>query len=242
MHTAQTDLVQHNGFVISDERGPRPKLIVGVGDSVSRLVERNPFLKSLNIPKDQELRLPLLRTTDVTYDDGRWKLDVGCVTTSNLDGDERFAGVETVGLRLCDPALNDWQAATARAAAIVTLFRKVNPDARDLSEWLKTASRAEYVAVGGDSWTLYRAKEVFTKPAADEHFKKLDGVSSEAAELSGTPEGVGMGIFMGEKVIYEIGVSKHRALRGDNLTEQQRKDRLYLVTMSFRLRSDVTIP
>lgn len=242
MQSDQTALSQRDGFVIGDESSSTPALVVGVGDTVPHLLERNPFLRSLNLEAQEPLRLPLLRTTDVTYDDGRWRLKVGCVTTSNLDGDERIAGVKTVGLTLCKPALNDWKEATRRASEIVKSFRSENPSAIDIAEWLKNAKETEWRSVGGNAWVLPIQRQVMTVEDANAYFAKLVDMSSRDAELAGIQEGVSMGIFLGEKAIFEVGVTKQTKWAGDNLTDSQRKDRNYAVTVIFTLRKDVPYP
>lgn len=242
MQPDQSALSQHDGFVIGDESSQPPALVVGVGDTVPHLLDRNPFLRNLNIEGEETLRLPLLRTTDVTYDDGRWKLKIGCVTTSNLDGSERFKGVQTVGLTLCKPALNDWKDATRRAVELVKSFRVANPSAVDISGWLKSAKEAEWRSIGGNAWALPTQRQVMTVEDADAYFAKLVDMSSQDAELAGMPEGVSMGIFLGEKTLFEVGVAKQTKWGGDNLTDSQRKERNYAVTVVFTLRKDVLPP
>lgn len=189
-------LLVHNGFVLGDRKHSQP-LVVGVGDSVSRLRERNSFLRGLSLPPREELRLPLLMTTDFTYDDGHWKLKIGCVTTSNLDGGERILSVQTIGLDLCEPALNDWKSATRRAAALVEEFRIANPDARDISSWLRGAKESELRAIGGKHWMMGSYRTIFKVQEADAYFAMLAGMSTEEAQRQGLDQGVTMGTLMG---------------------------------------------
>lgn len=242
METEQVNLTQHNGFIIGDEDEPAPTLVVGVGDRISRLLDRNPFLRNLKIQEHDPLRLPLLRTTNVVYNDGKWHLDVGCVFTSNLDGDDRFPGVETVGLKLCNPSLNDWKSATRRAEELVKRFQAANPDAVDFSHRLRHAKESEWRPIGGNAWVLPGQRQVMSVNEADIYFAELSRLSQRDAELAGMLPGVRMGIFLGEKTIFEVGVAKQAKWGGDNLTESQRNDMHYSVTVVFTLRKDVPPP
>ena len=242
MQADKSALIKHDGFAIGDEHLPTPTLVVGVGDSVSRLLNRNPFLHDLNIQGRETLRLPLLRTTNVIYDDGHWKLKIGCVVTSNLDGDDRFPGVETIGLKLCQPSLNDWKIATRRAAELVKSFQAANPDAIDISGRLRSAKESEWRPIGGDAWELPGQRQVMSVDDADAYFAKLSDMSQRDAELAGMLNGVRMGIFLGEKTIFEVGIAKQTKWGGDNLTDSQRNDMNYAITVIFTLRKDVSGP
>ena len=59
-----------HGMVIGDDRQSQP-LVVGVGDTVARLEERNSFLKQLRLGatrSDELLRLPLMTKLDLRYE------------------------------------------------------------------------------------------------------------------------------------------------------------------------------
>ena len=135
-----SDMLVSNGFVLGDDREPSKPFIAGVGDGISKLVQRNPYLGALNLAEDQPQRLPLLQKLDATYDDGDLKFKVGCAFTSSVDGNERFHGVAKVGFKLCDPAMNDWKTATRRATELIKRFERENPGVVNLGKFLKTAS------------------------------------------------------------------------------------------------------
>jgi hypothetical protein len=237
----QNDLVRHGSFVLGDDDKPAPALIVGVGDSVERLVQRNPFLKPLGLRTDQTLRLPLMRTTDVTYDDGHWRLHIGCVMTSNLDGFERFSGVEYVGLRLCERFTNDWPAAMRRASELIAEFRKQNPQARDLAGWLPTAPHEELESIFGGSWRNYSEK-MMSDAELHAHFERLSRMTEDEGRYAGLSLSKKRGVFLGDRVYFSIGIVPLVSLRGDDLTEAERAARDYMVTMGFGLRKDVPPP
>jgi hypothetical protein len=85
-------------------------------------------------------------------------------------------------------------------------------------------------------------RDVKTEEQANDYFAKIAGMSSRDAELSGLSEGVSMGIFLGKKVIFDVSVAKKAKWGGDQLTERQRDERNYAVTMIFSLRKDVSRP
>lgn len=139
-----------NGFVLGDREGPAQPLVVGVGDSAQRLIERNSFLAPLGIDVDRPLNLPLLTKLDVTYDDGSVKFKVGCAERAGINGKDSFPGVRYAGFGLCESNVNDWQAATKQATALIQEFVRTHPDAQDLKPWLATVSREAWVSLAGD--------------------------------------------------------------------------------------------
>ena len=139
-----------NGFVLGDRDGPAQPLVVGVGDSAQQLMERNPFLRSLGINVNRPLNLPLKTKLDVTYDDGSVKFKVGCAKGAGLDGDSEFPGVSYAGFGLCEANVNDWQAATRQAWALIHEFMRTHPDAQDLKPWLATATWEDWISLAGD--------------------------------------------------------------------------------------------
>lgn len=139
-----------DGFVLGDRAGPAQPLVVGVGDSAQRLIERNPFLANLGINVNRPLNLPLLTKLDVTYDDGSVKFKVGCAMRAGLDGDRHFPGVGYAGFSLCESNVNDWQAATRQATALIQEFLRAHPDAQDLKSWLTTVTEKDWVNLAGD--------------------------------------------------------------------------------------------
>lgn len=231
-----------NGMVIGDDKRPGQRLMVGVGDSVAKLVQRNVFLKQLGLSEEPELRLPLETTLDLHYDDGDLKLDVGCVISANVDGNARFKGVALVGASLCEQPLNDWNAAVDKAAEVMRRFEKQNPQAKDLRAFYLSATEPELQAIGGKVWrksthdldvllTLEEAKAKFAREAAGNHEEILsDRRKSTYAKV---------GLYAGKKALFSIGISKTANFGGDNLTEEQRRTMRYEISMSFRLRNDV---
>lgn len=233
-------LLAMNGFVLGDTEGAAQPLVVGVGDSVQRLVERNPFLGQLRFDPDMPLRLPLMTKVDVSYDDGDMRLKLGCATRSALDGDERFKGIETAGFALCDPAINDWTIATRRASQIIELFKQSNPDARDLKAWLQTANKQDLAKLAGKNyWAIKSDIDVLSESAANARYAALpigDAFDEPLALVSETL--MNMGYFANGKTIFSIGVSKYKPFGGPNLTEAQRTAIAYRVSVSFKLRED----
>lgn len=234
-------LLAINGFVLGDTQGTAKPLLVGVGDSVQRLMERNPFLGQLQFNTDGALRLPLMTKVDVTYDDGDMRFKLGCATFSALDGDERFKGVQTAGFSLCEPAINDWAVATRRASQIIEEFKQSNPNARDLKDWLQTVSKEDQKKLGGKNyWVTKSDIEVLSESEANARYAALPIGDAFDPPLALTSEKlINMGYFAGAKAIFAIGVSKQKPFGGINLTEAQSKAIAYQVSVSFTLRADV---
>jgi hypothetical protein len=231
-----------NGMVIGNSKQPGQRLTVGVGDTVSALVERNPFLGQLKLSADRELRLPLQSTFDMHYDDGDLKLDVGCVIRANIDGNKRFLGAAFIGMKLCEEPLDDWNSAIDKAVEVMRRLEQQNPQIRDMRSFYLTASELELQAIGGPLWrksdqdlftllTPEQARAKFAQEAGNGHEEILRGRWKNTL--------ANVGIYVGSKAIFEIGVSKTAHFGGDNLTEAQRRTMRYEITMSFRLRYDV---
>lgn len=231
-----------NGMVIGDDKRPGQGLTVGVGDSVTKLLQRNPFLKQLGLSEGQMLRLPLETTLDLHYEDGDLKLDVGCAISANVDGNARFPGVALVGLSLCEQPLNDWNSAVDKAVEVMRRFEQQNPQAKDLRAFYLSATELELQAIGGKVWrksdqdlfallTPEQAKAKFAREAAGGHEEIFSGRWKNTL--------ANVGLYAGKKALFEIAVSKTANFGGDNLTEEQRRTMRYEITMSFRLRNDV---
>lgn len=233
-----------NGMVIGDDRRPGQHLTVGVGDSVTKLVQRNPFLKQLGLNEGQMLRLPLQTTLDLHYDDGDLKLDVGCVIRANIDGNDRFPGAAFIGMKLCDEPLNDWNAAVDKAAEVMRRFEQQNTQAKDLRAFYLSATEPELQAIGGKTWhksthdldtllTIEEAKAKFAREAAGGHEEILSGRRKNTL--------ANVAIYAGKKALFGIGISKTTHFGGDNLTEEQRRTMRYEITMDFQLRNDADL-
>jgi hypothetical protein len=231
-----------NGMVIGDDRRPGQRLTVGVGDSVPKLMQRNPFLKQLAPSEGQMLRLPLQTTLDLHYDDGDLKLDVGCVIRANIDGDARFPGAAFIGMKLCEEPLNDWNEAIDKATEVMRRFEQQNPQAKDLRAFYLSATELELQAIGGKTWhksahdldtllTPDEAKAKFVREAAGGHEEIVSGRRKNTL--------ANVAIYAGKKALFGIGISKTANFGGDNLTEEQRRTMRYEITMSFQLRNDV---
>jgi len=233
-----------NGMLVGDAGSSGQQLIVGVGDSVAKLVERNPFMKQFGLGGRDMLRLPISTTFDLHYDDNDLRLDVGCVRNANVDGNTRFLGVTLVGMTLCEPPLNDWRAATEQASLMIRRFEQQNPHAKDLRAFVLSASENELQAIAGKGWrksshdldsllTLDEANAKFSREAAAGHEEILSGRRKNTLAI--------VGLYAGAKALFEIGISKTQHFGGTNLTDAQRRTLRYEVTMSFRLRSDVEL-
>lgn len=231
-----------NSMVVGDDRRPGQRLTVGVGDSVTKLIQRNPFLGQVGLSEGQLLRLPLETKLDLHYDDGDLKLDVGCVISANVDGNARFPGVALVGISLCEQPLNDWNATVDKAAEVMRRFEQQNPQAKDLRAFYLSATEPELQAIGGKVWrksahdldvlrTVEEAKAKFGREAAAGHEEIFRGWRKNTFAMTG--------IYVGRKALFEIGISKMANFGGDNLTEEQRRTMRYEITISFRLRNDL---
>lgn len=232
-----------NGMLIGNDKRPAQRLTVGVGDHVTKLVQRNEFLKQLGLSEGQELRLSLETTLDPHYDDGDIKFDVGCVSGANVDGNKRLpSGVTLLGLSLCNPTLNDWDAAVDKAVEVIRRFEQQNPPAQDLRHFYRSATEPELQAIGGQTWrksdqdlfallTPEQARAKFAKEASEDHEEIVSGRWKNTF--------ANVAIYAGKKTLFQIGISKSANFGGDNLTEEQRRTMRYEITMSFRLRNDV---
>ncbi|WP_124077652.1 hypothetical protein [Pigmentiphaga humi] len=233
-----------NGMVIGDDRQSQ-RLVVGVGDTVARLVERNPFLKELGLVPGKSgelLRLPLMTRLDLRYEDGDLNFDVGCVIRANIDGNAQFADAAFIGMKLCEEPLNDWNAAVDLAKQVMRRFEQQNPQVKDIRAFYLSASEAELQRIGG--WkrstqelhtllTPEEAKAKFAREAAAGHEEIVSGRRNGTSAL--------IGIYTSEKAIFQIGVSKTANFGGNNLSEAQRQTMRYEVSMHFRLRHDVKL-
>ncbi|WP_147376895.1 hypothetical protein [Noviherbaspirillum saxi] len=231
-----------NGMILGDDTQPAQPLHVGVGDTATRLMARNPYLKQFKLNDQEELRLPLMTKLDVHYDDGDIKLDVGCAFTTNIDGNARFPGAAFIGIKLCDQPLNDWKPALQRATEIMRRLEQQNPQVQNLRDFYRNASEPELQKIGGKQWrksqqdmdmlrTLEEADAKFAQEAAGGNEEILSGKWRNTEAF--------VGVYAGKHAIFEIGVSKVAEFGGSNLTEEQRRTMRYEVTMSFRLRNDV---
>ena len=230
-----------NGMILGDDTKPAQPLHVGVGDTATRLRERNPYLKQFKMSDQEELRLPLITKLDVHYDDGDIKLDVGCAITTNIDGDERFPGAAFIGIKLCEQPLNDWKPALQRAAELMSQLERQNPQVQNLRAFYAQATDTELQKIGGNSLrksqhdlyalrTIEDADAKFGQEAAKGNTEILDGGQSNTYAR--------VGMYAGSKMLFTIGISKVANFGGNNLTEDQRRTMRYEVTMSFRLRND----
>lgn len=231
-----------NGMILGDDTKPTQSLYVGVGDTATQLMERNPYLKQFRLSDQEELRLPLMTKLDVHYDDSDMKLDVGCAFTTNIDGSKRFLGAAFIGIKLCEQPLNDWKPALQRAAEIMRHLEQQSPQVKNLRDFYIHASEPELQRLGGEIWQR-STHDMDMLRTLDEANAKFSGEASRGNEeiLSGNRRNTYafVGIYMGKYSIFEIGVSKVANFGGDNLTEDQRRTMRYEVTVSIRLRNDV---
>jgi len=232
-----------NGMTKGDSMKPEKRLLVGVGDSVTKLVQRNPFLTQMGLSEAQMLRLQLQSALDLQYDDGDLRFDVGCVNRANVDGSTRLpVGAALVGMKLCEEPINDLDAAVKMATEVMHRFERQNPQAKDLRDFYLSATEPELQAIGGKVWrksdedlftllTPEQAKAKFAREAADGHDEITSGRWKNSLAI--------VGIYSGRKTLFEIAVSKTAHFGGDGLTDEQRRTMRYEITMSFRLRNDV---
>lgn len=181
---------------------------------------------------------------DATYDDGKIEFHVGCSSTTNIDGNTDVQGITVVGFELCDPAIDDWRAATRRTARLIVEFGLRNPGLTSLREFRKTASLAEAQKV----WRgiLYdrfsklefpltedEANRFFENDAAGGHIRQL--------QLSQNTYVV-MAAYMNDEVSVEFGISKETVWAGSSLTKEQRESMKYLTEIAFLRRKGTGVP
>lgn len=234
-----------NGFVLGDDaKAPKP-LVVGVGESVDQFLARNPFLHGLNMPGgDHVLNLPLLTRTDATYDDGEIKFHVGCSFTTNIDGNNKHIGINSVGFQLCDPAINDWTLATHRTEQLIAEFERQNPELISLRKFRKTASLEDaekmWETTFVDRWT--KVEFPLTEEQANQFLKK----AADEGHVQQLKFSQGSVILMAAyanqrtRVFFEIG--KGRYWGGENLTEEQKKTMRYVINISVLQRKSAAKP
>jgi hypothetical protein len=221
-----------DGFVLGDRAGPAQPLVVGVGDSAQRLIERNPFLVPLGINVDRPLNLPLLTKLDVTYDDGSVKFKVGCAMRAGINGDRNFPGVGYAGFGLCESNVNDWQAATRQATAMIQEFLRTHPEAQDLKQWLPTVPEERWVSLAGD---IDIPRNVLMEEQANARWAEL--------AARGHPRGnqqdsfMDMGVFKVNRTLVMFTISKDANVLGDT-SKMQKPAMNYRAGVIFLLLTD----
>jgi hypothetical protein len=221
-----------NGFVLGDREGPAQSLIVGVGDSAQRLIERNPFLRPLGIDVNRPLNLPLMTKLDVTYDDGSVKLKLGCAMRAGLDGDREFPGVSYAGFGLCESNVNDWQAATRQTTALIQEFLRTHPDAQDLKPWLATAAREDWVSLAGD---IGFSRHVLSEAQANARWADL---AARGHPFDVTQDSfMDVGVFQVNRTLVIFSVSKDPNVLGET-TKMQKPAMNYRAGVGFLLSKD----
>jgi hypothetical protein len=205
-----------NGFVLGERDGPAKSLIVGVGDSAQRLIERNPFLSTLGIDVNRPLNLPLLTKLDVTYDDGSVNFKVGCSMRAGINGKNSFPGVRYAGFGLCQSNVNDWQAATRQATALIQEFLRVHPDAQDLKSWLATVSREDWVNLAGD---IGIPRNVLSEAQANARWAEL---AASGHPFNTTQDSfMDVGVFKVNRTLVMFTISKDANVLGDTSKMQK---------------------
>lgn len=233
-----------HGMIIGDNQNPGQRLTVGVGDSVATLMRRNPFLKQLQVPAGQELRLPLQTTLDLRYDDGDLKFDVGCVISANVDGNKQYPDAAFIGMTLCEQPVDDWKRAVDIAAEVMRRLEQQNPSVQNLRSFYVNASEAQIQAIGGETWqksehdidkllTLDEARAKFTAQEQAGHKEIL--VDERRSSMAF------VGVYAGKYAVHRISISKTTLFGGQNLTEAQRRMMRYQVSMAFKLRNDIDV-
>ena len=237
--------VEMNGFVLGDDAATPKPLVVGVGESVDQFLARNSFLHDLKMPGGNHvLNLPLLTRTDATYDDGEIKFHVGCSFTTNIDGNNKHVGINSVGFHLCDPAINDWALATHRVAQMIAEFERQNPHLIGLREFRKSASLAEaekiWEGILVDRWT--KVEFPFTEEQANQFLKKAadEGHVQQLQYSQGSV--ILMAAYANQRTLVFFEISKETYWGGENLTEEQKKTMKYQTTISFLQRKNAAVP
>lgn len=221
-----------NGFVLGDREGPAQPLVVGVGDSAQRLIERNSFLAPLGIDVNRPLNLPLMTKLDVSYDDGSVKFKVGCAMRAGLDGDRDFPGVSYAGFGLCESNVNDWQAATRQTTALVQEFLRAHPEAQNLKPWLATAPREDWVRMAGD---IGFPRHVLTDAQADARWADL---AAGGHPFNVTQDSfMHLGVFKVNRTLVMFAVSKDPNVLGDT-TKMQKPAMNYRSGVAFLLSKE----
>ncbi len=237
--------VEANGFVLGDDTKPPVPLVVGVGESVDQFLARNPFLQKMKHPGgDHVLNLPLLTRTDASYDDGEIKFHAGCSFTTNIDGNSKHVGINSVGFELCDPVINDWMLATHRTAQIIAEFERQNPGLISLREFRKSNSPEEAEKVWGgilsDRWA--HVEYPLTEDQANDYFKR-EADEGHVRQLRYSQNNyVVMAAFMNQKTSIRFAISKETYWGGQNLTDEQRNTMKYVTIISLLQRKGTAKP
>ena len=234
-----------SGFVLGDDNQAPKRLTVGVGESLDRFLARNPFLANVS-PRggDYVLNLPLMTRVDGFYDDGEVKFHVGCSFTTNIDGNHKHLGLNSVGFHLCDPPVHDWRAATRRTMDLAARFERENPGVVSLKDFRKTATLAEAEKLWETSLinkfnrveyplTEEQANRFFEMRAQEGHIEQLQFRQNTA---------IVMAAFLTQKAQVFFEVSKETYWGGDNLTDEQRKTMKYQIVVAFLQRNSTAVP
>lgn len=250
--------VDQSGFV-HNAAGSQPTVRVGVGMTASELLARNPALRGVAWAPSpgsvfDELRVSLQTPAKLNYDDGLLSFSV-CAYSTSIDGSQNLkAGVASVGVTVCDPPIDDVEAAIRQAAELLALLGGQRPSVADLATAYRTATQETLTKIGGTAWQNVAVQSFAEVPAPRDdpasmyHLKTLDEARAyfQSRKVNGVAKrrvdgriDVGLvlvGVFATDKAIVEVGLSGADAFGGENLSVQQRNAIRYQVGMGIRLR------
>lgn len=230
-----------NGFVLGDDQSSKP-LLVGVGKSVDSFLVQNLFLSGLGIQGGSNpLNLPIMTRIDATYDDGVIRFHVGCSATTNIDGNGKYIGITGAEFKLCEPAINDWTAATHRTEQLISEFERQHPSLVSLRTFRKSATRAEAEKIW--EYPLFdpstETEFPLTEMQANQFFKQ-SAEEKRVQELKSNP---GMAILMAayanEQTLIFFSIAKTAFYDGDNLSVDEKNTVKYQTIISFLQRKSV---
>lgn len=240
---------------------------VGVGETGEEFLTRNPSLRGVVWnPQDvdghafNEMRFALQSDAEVAYSDGDISFNV-CAHSISADGNSSFRhGVAFVGIKLCESPINNYKRAIELAAEVVKKMESSSPNVKNFSTFYQTASVEELAKIGGNLWkdngTRFfkdlpprrnnpdSGEYLFSPTEAEKYFANKLANPSYKQDINDLQRPITyhvlLGVFAGEKTIFEIGVSSKNNYGGTNLTQAQMDELRYDITMGIRFRNDVS--
>lgn len=230
---SSTDFSMGTAMAVSAE--PSNRFAVGVGDSARKVLAKNGYLKKHDFKTVGVLRLQLDTTgTQVAYDDGDLKLEV-CAEGVTADGEA--ATVDVVGIRHCQSFVDDFGKAVSLASQLLSNFERANPEAKDLKSWYRAASQRQLEEFEGQpvnkSWDLFQP--VTDLQARVKFGALLEQVrSADTSDSNSFDSSALLGVYEGERTIFELSVDSAKNLGGSGLTPDQERQTRFSISMRFR--------
>lgn len=225
-----------NGFILGNNT-PMQALTVGIGDSLDRFFQSNPFLTSLRPSAPiSKISLPIMKNIDASYDDGKVHFDVGCASTTNIEGDVKVGGVNLASFYLCNPSINDWEQATQGTERLIDRFASQNRDCSSLREFRKHHSVEE-------SSTRWETELIdrFTKqelPLTEKNANIIFKAAADGGHVQQLRLQQGSSLLMESfscgRLLVFFEIAKLRNRGGVNLSNTERNEMKYQTVFTFR--------